>query len=69
MTDEIAARIKEARIRKGYTQKKLGELCGYDASTADVAVRQWEMNRRPVPMDKLRKLAEVLDLTLDQLIP
>lgn len=69
MTEEIARRIKEARIAAGYTQKGLGLALGYEEITAESSVSRWERNLRPVPLDKLRKLAEVLGLTLDELIP
>ena len=69
MTEEIAKRIKEARIAAGYTQKGLGLALGYSESVGEHSVSRWERNERPVPLDKLRKLAEVLGLTLDELIP
>ena len=69
MTEEIAKRIREARKAAGYTQVQLGEKLGYEGRIGEVTVSRWERNERPVPLDKLRKLAEVLGLTLDELIP
>lgn len=69
MTEEIAKRIKEARKAAGYTQMRLGEALGYEGKVGEVTVARWESNTRPVPLDKLRKLAELLHLTLDDLIP
>lgn len=64
----IGETIKEARIKKGLTQKQLGELCGYEKA-ADCMIRDWERDKRPVPIDKLRRLAAALDLPLESLIP
>lgn len=69
MTEEIAKRIKEARKAAGYTQKGLGVALGYSEAIGEHSVSRWERNERPVPLDKLRKLAELLHLTLDDLIP
>ena len=66
---DIPATIKEARIRCGYTQQELGEKMGYSESTASATVRRWELGVRPVPIEKIRPLAAVLGLTLDDLIP
>lgn len=69
MTEEIAKRIKEARIKADMSQRELGELLGYEGANAQRTVTRWEHNERPVPLDKIRLLAKVLDLTLDDLIP
>ena len=61
--------IKAARMAAGLTQQKLGELCGYTGRSAEVTVQEWEHNRRPVPLDKLRVLAQALNISLDSLIP
>lgn len=67
---DIPAIIKAARIRCGYTQKELGEKCGYtEQNDIGRLVRQWESGQRPVPLDKIRPLAAALNLTLDDLIP
>ncbi len=66
---DIGAIIREARTKKGYTMAQLGYLLGYEGASAEVSVHRWEKNTRPVPLEKLRKLAEVLNLTLDDLIP
>lgn len=65
----IAEKIKQARIEAGYTQQKFGELCGYEGETAQVSVRRWEYGTRPVPIEKLRTVAKLLNLTLDDLVP
>lgn len=66
---DIPAIIKAARLRVGYTQQELGEHMGYSAESAGPLVRQWESGRRPVPLEKIRALAEALNLTVDDLVP
>lgn len=61
--------IRNARQAKGLTQKQLGELCGYEGATGEAHVRRWELEVRPVPIDRLRRLCAALDLPLDALIP
>lgn len=69
MTKEIAERIKAARKAAGYTQVQLGEKLGYEGRIGEVTVSRWERNERPVPLDKIRLLASLLGLTIDDLIP
>lgn len=64
----IAEKIKQARIEAGYTQQKFGELCGYE-NNAQGIVGRWESGTRPVPLEKLRTVAKLLNLTLDDLVP
>ena len=63
--EKIAAARKLAMM----TQQQLGEAMGYTGRAAKVTVQEWEHDRRPVPIYKLRLLAKVLGLTLDDLIP
>ena len=65
----IPERIKQARLDAGLTQQKLGELCGYTGDSAQVTVRRWEAGSRPIPLEKLRTVARLLNLTLEDLIP
>ena len=69
MEDRICQLIKNKRKSKGLTQRQLGELMGYEDKVAERMVQAWEYGERPVPIEKLRLLAKVLDLTLDDLIP
>lgn len=66
---DIPPIIKAARIRAGMTQQELGERMGYEGETAGATMRKWETGKTPVPMKKIRQLAAVLNLTLDDLIP
>lgn len=65
----IPEKIKQARKEAGLTQKQVGLACGYDEKSAESFARQWERGTRPVPIDKLRALSQVLNIPLDQLIP
>ena len=65
----IPEKIKKARQDAGMTQKQVGLACGYDEKSAESFARQWERGTRPVPIDKLRALSQVLNIPLDQLIP
>lgn len=65
----IPEKIKQARKEAGLTQKQVGEALGYTGGTAESTVRRWELDIRPVPLDKLRTLSQVLNIPLDQLIP
>ena len=66
---DIPAVIKDARVRKGMTQADLALAMGYETKTGDSVVRKWENGVKPVPIVKIRLLASVLDLTVDDLIP
>lgn len=59
----IGERIKRIRNLRKLTQKELGIAVGFDESTADVRIAQYESNTRTPKEDMLRKLAEVLDVT------
>ena len=62
-------RIKAARMQAGLTQKQLGLLCGYSEVSAELTVQHWEANRRDVPLEKIRIVAQVLNLNINDLIP
>lgn len=66
---DIPPIIKAARIRSGMTQQELGERMGYEGESAGATMRKWETGKTPVPIKKIRQLAAVLNLTLDDLIP
>ena len=69
MTEEICKLIRDQRKALNLTQQRLGEMCGYTGRGAECAVQNGEHGRQSVPLDKLRALAEALQLTLDELIP
>ena len=60
----IGARIREARARKGYSQTKLAQLLGIPPQN----VSDWERGVVTPSSKNLRKLAEVLEVSLDWLV-
>lgn len=65
---EIGMIIQSARMKKGYTQEQFGEMldCGKDAGST---VRKWENGKYYPNITKIREIARVLGLTLDDLVP
>ena len=61
--------IKERRQTLRLTQRQLGEQCGYTGRSAETVVQSWEADRQPVPLDRLRRLANALKIPLETLIP
>lgn len=61
--------IKAARISTGLTQQKLGEKLGYTGRNAELMVQHWEHNRAPIPVEKIKPLAQVLKIPVDSLLP
>lgn len=61
--------IRECRTAAGLTQRQLGEACGYEGRSAETTVQNWEKDKQPVPLDRLRRLAVALGVPLDSLIP
>ena len=67
---EIGEIIREKRIIKGYSQEQLGLLCGYKSvGSAKNAVQYWEYGKKYVPVERIRKVAEILEIPLNYLIP
>lgn len=69
MTTRFGDYIRECRIAAGLTQKQLGEACGYEGRSAMTTIQNWETDKQPVPLDRLRRLAVALNVSLDSLIP
>lgn len=69
LTTRYGDYIRECRIAAGLTQKQLGEACGYTGESASATIRKWETEKNPVPLDRLRRLAAALNVSLDSLIP
>lgn len=61
--------IRQKRKEKKLTQKQLGLLCGYPEASAERMVQFWERNEREVPLDKIRPLANALEIPIESLIP
>jgi transcriptional regulator with XRE-family HTH domain len=58
----IGARIRQARKHRGLTQRELGVLVGFDESTADVRIAQYESEVRTPKAELRDKLAEALNI-------
>lgn len=53
-------RLKEARVRKGISQQKLGVLAGIDEATASARMNQYERGIHVPDFELVCRLAEVL---------
>lgn len=56
-------KIKILRIKKGLTQKQLGEMCGM----ADSAIRRYESERANPKLATLQKIAVALNVPIEEL--
>ena len=65
----IPSTICTARLNAGLTQRQLGEKCGYKGDYAQRYVSAWENGVRPVPMAKLKTVAEALGIEVEKLLP
>lgn len=54
----IGGTIKEARKKKGYTQKQLADMIGAKHNS----VSDWENNKNKPDIDTLERICDVLDL-------
>lgn len=57
--ETIGARIKEARIKKGLRQKDLANLL----NVAEITVKKYEDKARKLGIDKVTKIANVLEVS------
>lgn len=55
-------RLKEARLRKGISQQKLGVLAGIDEATASARMNQYERGIHVPDFELVCRLAEVLSV-------
>lgn len=53
-------KIKEARVKKGYSQTELAEMLGYKSRSS---INKIECGERDVPKNVIEKLANILDVT------
>ncbi|MEI8644078.1 helix-turn-helix transcriptional regulator [Pseudoalteromonas sp. Hal040] len=60
----IPYRIKEARLRKGVSQKSLGIQIGFDEGSASSRMNHYEKGRHTPDINTLKKIAEELDVPL-----
>ena len=59
---QIGQRIKQARLHRGMTQRELGLAVGFEESTADVRIAQYESSTRTPKADMRDKLGEALNI-------
>lgn len=64
----IPTLVRTARMALGLTQKKLGEQLGYTGRNAELMIQSIESGRRKIPRDKIKVLAELLNLNPMRLI-
>lgn len=55
-------RLKEARVRKGISQQKLGVLAGIDEATASARMNQYERGIHVPDFELVCRLADVLSV-------
>lgn len=60
----VGEAIKKARKSRSYSRWKLSMLSG----VSDVTIRVWESGRAKPTIDLLIKVADVLDIGLDELV-
>ncbi len=57
----FAKRLKEARLRIGISQERLGVLAGIDEYSASARVNQYERGKHQPDFQTLERLAQVLN--------
>ena len=58
----VGERIKRVRNFRGLTQRELGIRAGFDESTADVRINQYEAGLRKPKEEILTRIAEALEV-------
>lgn len=58
----IIKRLKEARLRSGFSQEKLGVLAGIDEASASARMNQYERGRHTPDFEMVCKLAKILNV-------
>lgn len=58
--ETFARRLREARIKAGYSQKALGIMAGMDAFSASARMNHYEKGRHLPDLDMAHRIAEIL---------
>lgn len=58
----LTKRLKEARLRAGISQEKLGILAGIDEASASARMNQYERGRHTPDFEMMCKLAKILNV-------
>jgi transcriptional regulator with XRE-family HTH domain len=61
---DLSARMRELRARQGLKQSELARRMGLDPSIPSL----WEQGKRLVPANRVRSLAEALEVTIEELL-
>lgn len=61
---ELGKNIKKFRLLKGWSQQQLGEKMGVSRQT----ITNWETDYRDPDLEKAFKLAEIFDISLEELL-
>lgn len=62
--DLFCLRLKEARLKKGLSQKELGKLARIDEFVASTRINRYEQGIHEASLDIVGRLAEALDVPL-----
>jgi transcriptional regulator with XRE-family HTH domain len=66
---EYGHRLLYMRLAAGLTQQDVGIACGFTGNTAARTVQHWEHGRRLPSTDRVRALATVLKVHVNQIVP
>src|SRR5919197_4450081 len=61
---DLSARMREIRARQGLKQSEVARRMGLDPSIPSL----WEQGKRLVPANRVRALADALEVSLDELL-
>jgi transcriptional regulator with XRE-family HTH domain len=64
LVEKVGKRIKLLRQQKGVSQEYLGERLGVTRSF----ISRMENGKRPISLDKIERIADVLDVEVDDLL-
>ena len=62
----LAHRLKQARLRAGLSQEKLGKLAGIDPMSASARMNQYERGKHSPDFKLMCKVAEILNMIFGQ---
>lgn len=58
----LIKRLKEARLRAGLSQYKLGVLAGVDEASSSARMNQYEKGKHQPDLETVKRIAKVLDV-------
>lgn len=61
---EFGKFIRKKRLKKGLTQKELGDYLKYSSQY----IYNWECGASSVPLNAIPKVAEILDISIEEVI-